>query len=399
MEEKIKILIVEDSKFQAYNLQKILESRSNYQIEIVDNGLKALEMISKERFHIVITDWVMPGIEGPELIKRTREINQSYVYFILLTAKDSHNAIISGIDAGADDFLSKPYNEGELLARIRSGERIIKLEKKLEEKNRMLEAINRRMREDLEAAARFQKSLLPDKSKKIPGIKFDWYYKPSTELAGDIFNIFSIDEDNTAFYLIDVCGHGVSSALMAVTLHREFLPDPETTTLLVEKNKKNGELIIKSPSKVAEILNSQFQIEKNIQHYFTFVYGILNIKTKLLKYVSAGHPGFVHIPKVGKPGVVEGSDFPIGFVEKPDYKERELRLNSGDRIIVYSDGAFETKNSNNTEFGLERLVETLSKSKESDLTTSINHLVEKISEWNASDYFEDDVSILGLEIE
>ncbi len=398
MENRIKILIVEDSQFQAIGLKDILEKEGKYEIKIANNGENALKLISKERFHIVITDWVMPEMEGPELIKKARERVNKYIYFILLTAKDSKNDLIEGINAGADDFLSKPFNREELLARVRAGERIIKLENKLEEKNRILEIVNKRMKDDLDAAAQFQKSLLPDKTKEIPGIDFYWYYKPSTELAGDIFNIFQIDENNIGFYLIDVSGHGVSAALMAVTLYREFLPNPDLSTLLITQNENMKNVIIRSPGEVAKILNSQYKLNNNISHYFTFIYLILDKSKNVVKYVSAGHPGFIYIPGKGDIKIIQESDFPIGFVDEVNYNEYELKVNKGDRIIIYSDGVIEVKDKNNNDFGTERLIMALDETKNLELKSNIENVVKKISEWNGKPYFDDDVSILGVEI-
>jgi sigma-B regulation protein RsbU (phosphoserine phosphatase) len=134
----MKILIAEDDAISRKILQTIL-TKDGYDVIAVEDGLKALESLQKEVPDMVITDWMMPDLDGVQLSHQVRELNlPSYVYIILLTALTDKQRIIEGLDAGADDYVTKPYDKTELLSRVKAGERVIQLEKTLLQKNQEL---------------------------------------------------------------------------------------------------------------------------------------------------------------------------------------------------------------------------------------------------------------------
>jgi diguanylate cyclase (GGDEF)-like protein len=129
----MKILIVEDDLMQRRFLQVLL-TQSGREVITAADGEAAWEMLQKERIQIVITDWMMPVLSGPELIKRIRATNlPHYTYLVLLTSKSTQNSIVEGLKAGADDYLIKPFDRNELMARLAIAERILKLEERLEQ--------------------------------------------------------------------------------------------------------------------------------------------------------------------------------------------------------------------------------------------------------------------------
>jgi len=134
----MRILIAEDDNISRKILQTVLTKDGN-DVIAVEDGLKALEWLQKETPDMLITDWMMPDLDGLELCRRVRALNLSgYVYIILLTALTEKKRIIEGLDAGADDYVTKPYDRTELLARARAGKRVIQLEKSLRQKNKEL---------------------------------------------------------------------------------------------------------------------------------------------------------------------------------------------------------------------------------------------------------------------
>jgi diguanylate cyclase (GGDEF)-like protein len=129
--ETYPILIAEDDPISRRLLEKILV-KEGFAVTVVENGRKALDLIRKQFFPIVLTDWQMPEMEGPELCRSIREENPDrYVFIILLTSRGSKDDIISGLGAGADDYLTKPFHYAELVARIKTGIRILELETSL----------------------------------------------------------------------------------------------------------------------------------------------------------------------------------------------------------------------------------------------------------------------------
>ncbi len=138
----MKILIAEDEKTSRKILERTL-TKVGHDVEAVEDGLEALESIRKEVPDVLITDWMMPNLDGVELCRRVRSLNlSSYLYVILLTALTQKENIIQGLDAGADDYIAKPFDRTELLARVRAGQRVVQLEKSVRESEERFRAIS-----------------------------------------------------------------------------------------------------------------------------------------------------------------------------------------------------------------------------------------------------------------
>jgi two-component system, cell cycle response regulator len=136
---RLPVLIVEDSVFSRKLLEHAL-SGDPYSLLFAENGSGALQLFKEHRPAIVITDWMLPDCSGPELCHRIRtDSADSYTYIILLTSMTEKKDIVKGLSSGADDYLTKPFDPGELLARIGVGRRIIGLHREIDAKNKLLE--------------------------------------------------------------------------------------------------------------------------------------------------------------------------------------------------------------------------------------------------------------------
>ena len=140
MTHRFPILIVEDNRLTREFLEETIRRAGN-EVFSVENGKQALELLSNKMFPIILMDWMMPEMDGLELCKEIRKnskVLSNYVYIIMLTGKDSSDDIITGLEAGADDYLTKPFNQAELIARINTGKRILEMEKSLKRANEEL---------------------------------------------------------------------------------------------------------------------------------------------------------------------------------------------------------------------------------------------------------------------
>ena len=296
----MKVLIAEDDSVSRMVLRKALE-KWGHSVYAAEDGAVAWKLFEQEEFPLVISDWMMPEIDGLELVRRIRSRQQSgYVYAILLTARSQKEDIVAGMEAGADDFVTKPFHHAELHARICAGERILQLEQKLAARNQELEALNalvvsanERMKRDLEAAAKIQEALLPTVIPQVPEVIFAWAFKPCDELAGDILNIIRLDEKHVAVYVLDVSNHGVPAALLAVTLSRLMSPMMHQSQLLKQfaPGEKGYRLV--PPSEVAAQLNRQFQMQPSSSQYFTILYAVLNLETHEFVCKQVIHARFI----------------------------------------------------------------------------------------------------------
>ena len=394
----MKILVAEDDRVQRALLRKILEKWDHKVTETAD-GVEALSEIEKGDHSILITDWIMPNMDGIELVRKIRSIPKGeYIYIIIMTYKTEKDDMVKGMEAGADDFIAKPIDMGELKVRLRAGERIVRLEQKLSLQNSQLQAANAEMRMNMEAAVKIQESLLPEELPETKGVAFAWRYRPFHDLAGDILNIFQLDDKHLGFYILDVSGHGVAAALLAVSLSRMLTPGLNRSSLLWRRQKNGHGYEISTPLYVAEQLNKQFQLNEKNQQFFTFAYGIFNAENSEFKYVSAGHPGLIVISNNKKPNCMHVDSFPIGFVETPAYEEQVIKLNPGDRLYLYSDGLIENPNPEGKLFNIERILKSLQELKSESLEQSLEGLLLALEVWCESVRFADDVTLLAMEV-
>jgi two-component system chemotaxis response regulator CheY len=137
----MKILIVEDESIFRQMVKKYL-LEAGYDVVEAEDGLSAWELFQREPFHLVITDWMMPGLNGPELVQKIRTGTQkNYTYIIMLTAMGDKDNVVLGLESGADEYLTKPFNSRELVARVASGMRILKLEEQLMQAHQQMEIL------------------------------------------------------------------------------------------------------------------------------------------------------------------------------------------------------------------------------------------------------------------
>lgn len=141
-EKRFRLLLVEDEPTQRMMLERQL-TRAGYVVDTAENGAEALHKILEGQYQILLTDWDMPGMDGPTLCKRVREAKLStYVYILLLTGHLTTDDVVVGLGAGADDYVKKPANQAELLARLSAGSRIVTLEQSLREANEKIQLLS-----------------------------------------------------------------------------------------------------------------------------------------------------------------------------------------------------------------------------------------------------------------
>lgn len=384
------ILIVEDARDQRMILSVVLKKQGHRVFEASD-GVEALNMLaSHPHIRIVISDWMMPNMDGIELCEAIRSSQIGYyVYFMLLTGKSDRQAMLEGINRGADDFINKPVDFDELSARLNAGIRIIELKAALENKIQTIE-------KDLESAAETQARLLSEPA-KIHNVEFNWYFKPSRILGGDMFGYQPLDSEIISFYQLDVAGHGIPSALFSFSLNNT-LREGGRGSIIKQSLSEPPYYRVNDPDQVLVSLNEQFQAQPEAMHYFTIAYGIINSRTGAVTMAQAGHPPSLWLKSSS--GAVEKitcSGVPIGMMPSMTYENVTVQLQPGDRLFLYSDGVTECENSEGAMFGEARLVALLEDTFSDSIEAVIGRVEQDIINWTGADVFEDDVTYLILE--
>lgn len=263
--------------------------------------------------------------------------------------------------------------------------------------NDSLKESRARMKNDLEAAARLQRSLLPSALPEFGRIEVRWTFRPCDELAGDFINVIPLDDDHVAIYVVDVMGHGVAASLLSVAIARSLTSRVSSSSILVRKDKSIGHRIV-APGEVAKELNRRFPMEEQNGLSFTMLYGVLNLRTLVYRYISAGHDPVIVIRESGRSYVPEASGLTIGWVDDAKFTEQEVQLSPGDRFYLYSDGIPEAMDGELQQFTRERAVEHLAAGHQQTLEKTVEGLAGCVEAWCGPQGPLDDVSLLGVEI-
>ncbi|MCK5894572.1 MAG: SpoIIE family protein phosphatase [Endozoicomonadaceae bacterium] len=392
------ILIVEDARDQRFILSTFIR-KLGYVAHEAEDGRQALSYIeANPQIPIVISDWVMPEMDGIELCQtiRGRDLGR-YIYFVLLTGNQDNDAVVQGMSIGADDFLHKPINFRELEVRLKAGVRIIELERTLEERNKELAGAFKIIKQDLESAAKTQAELLVQPT-TIDKVSFDWFFKPSKIIGGDMFGYFSLSDEHVAFYQLDVAGHGIPSALFSFSMNNLMGDNTGKTSLLRETIAEAPYYRILDPHEVLGCLNERFQTTVESMLYFTMVYGVIHTPTGKLSISHAGHPPAMWMKSdLGETDFVEGEGVPVGMVPGITYETKNLQLTKGDRLFLYSDGIVECENNQGDMFGQDKLKNLLKESQTLPMNDVIVSVQNQIEDWQGHGQFEDDVTYLIME--
>jgi len=393
----MQVLIADDDPVARHLLRRTLESW-NYTVTAVENGDRAWEVFLCGDYSLVILDWVMPGLSGPELVQRIRNAPRpSYVYTLLLTASNDPQEFIQGLTAGADDFLVKPLVPEVLRARLRSGERILRLEQTLLENNRRLEERNREMQADLRMACELQQALLPQGYPSFPPglppersrLRFFDRYRPTSAVGGDLFDVIALGDFRAGVLICDVQGHGVRAAMgtamiRALLEHIRRLAD-EPAHFLEELNRELVGITRKS----------------HMSMEISAFYGLIDLAASQMQYVSAAHPEPVLsraqevrlLPQPASP-----TSPPLGRLEHVFYPHGTVKLEAGDRLVLYTDGLIQAFNPSDESFGQERLCQAIRTRREIRCAPMLDEILTEVTNFTQGRDFSDDVCLVAAEI-
>ncbi|KAA9002105.1 response regulator [Paenibacillus spiritus] len=348
----MRILIVDDNPTNIIIIREILK-KEDYRNIVTESSardmlkrLGADRQISSERpwksdVDLILLDMMMPEMDG---IEACRIIQQHEVLrdipIIMVTAVGDSKKLAEALDAGAVDYVTKPINKVELMARIRLALRL-KQEKDWHKER------DQRIQDELKLAALVQNAVLSLPIEE-PEFQVHALYQPSYELAGDLYSWYPLGDGRYGVVLLDMMGHGISSSLFCMFI-ASVLKD--TVTTFVE------------PAKVVQELNRRFNqlyIENQlIQYYFTAIYMVIDTRLKWIDYVNAGHPPALFFEDGReRPVLLESNSHPVGLFDRIEIQPQTLTYEGEGHLTLYTDGLLEMAEGgqeDQLEFLIERL--------------------------------------------
>ncbi|ABV37550.1 response regulator receiver modulated serine phosphatase [Shewanella sediminis HAW-EB3] len=387
--EGLSVLVVEDTHSERCFITHLLEMMG-LKVTSCSSGEEAIESYQQEKADMIISDWRMPGMTGPELCQYLKNIDPS-LYIILLTANNQTKHTVIGIESGADDFLTKPFIPSILKARVLAGARIVNMQRQLENRNSELntsltkeQAYLQQIQKDIDSAAKLQGSLLPTSSTLQNGWKLATQFQPAQELAGDIFQCLEIDDSHLGFYLLDVTGHGIAASMQSFTLAQRLSCNSCDWASL-------------DPALIVTQLNADFEDPEHSGRFATLVLGVVNTTSGKVKLTIAGHP----LPILIKGDETEVMDLisgiPLGIDSHYHYEFNTFLLSPEQQLLLYSDGLYECRHPSFGEFGQQRLINSCSKAHQLKPESLLHYLAHAIDLWQEK-VPQDDISMMLLSV-
>jgi len=240
---------------------------------------------------------------------------------------------------------------------------------------------------DLQAAAGIQQSLLPKCCLTRANLRLAWKFEPSGQVGGDIFNLCEPSPGRLAVYMLDVCGHGVSAAMISVTVSQflQSLGAPE-----------GGAGAFPEPAAVLNRLNREFPFER-FDSYFTIIFVDIDLYSGEMRYSCAGHPPPILLPRAGDPEVLKQHGPVIGLDEDAAFDQHRRRLRPGDRLVLYTDGLAAVANGAGELFGRQRLHAALQAARREPIARLADRVYDTVKGFGGGRRPEDDLSLMVLE--
>jgi phosphoserine phosphatase RsbU/P len=379
----ITVLLVDDQAIVAASVERMLAGEKDIVFHYCKDPTQAIRQAVEISPTVILQDLVMPEIDGLTLVKFFRAHPKlKDVPLIVLSSKEEAVTKAEAFAVGANDYLVKLPDKVELIARIRYHSKgYINLLQRNEAYEALLKS-QQALASELAKAAEHVISILPAPISE-GSIRTEWRLFPSAQLGGDAFGYHWIDEDNFSIYLLDVCDHGVGSALLAVSalnvLRSQALPNTDFT----------------KPDQVLAGLNGTFQMPDHNDMFFTIWYGVYNKKTGELRFASAGHPPAMLISSSGSVEKMMTNNFIVGGLPDTAYSCNGVTVRKPATMYVFSDGVYEIHKKDGAMWSMEEMYRYL-QNPGVEPEQEIDTLYRLCQEMSGSTVLDDDFSMLKV---
>ncbi len=385
-----RVLVVDDSTVNLKLLAAILGT-AGLETTLASDAESALRIARERPPDVALLDVMMPGRSGYELCAEMKAIPElAEVPVIFLSALNETEDKLRGLALGAADYIGKPFDGAEVVARVQTHLRLRRLQVELEQANRELQRRSRQMEDDLHAAAEVQRAFLPRPGLDLPGLRLAWSFRPCSSVGGDLAVAVPLPNHQVALWVLDVSGHGVPAALVAASVAQSLMP---SAGLVVGSGPHGPESA--SPERVLMALDTEYPIER-FDRFFTLAYVLVDADRRAVRSCSAGHPPPVLVRADGSIEELHEGGGIVGL-GLGDYEGADYPFLPGDRIVLYTDGIVEHGPVGGAAFGPGRLLQTLSATRDLPLAESLAQVEAAVTAFGQGAPPRDDSTLLAVE--
>jgi serine phosphatase RsbU (regulator of sigma subunit) len=387
-----KILVVDDQRANVTLLEGMLRIAGYTSVDSTTDPNEVCELYRRNRYSLILLDLQMPVTDGFQVMAGLKEIEQDgYLPVLVITAQPEHK--LRALEAGAKDFVSKPFDFAELRARVHNILQVRLLHLGLEETVRELERSRELIRlktleererseQELALAEETQKSLLPRCVPQFENYRICAYNAPTRYVGGDFYDFLQLGSGDWMGVLADVSGKGMPAALLSSmvlgALSMEFHAGTEPREVLARVNR--------------------LLCEKSLPGQFVTLFLLLQNSQGIGQFISAGHnPTYVFRAATGKIQMLLSDAFFLGMFEEATYESRPFQLAIGDIVVVFSDGVTDAQNPEREMFGEDRLLEVIRYEAPSGGHAIKNKLLKAIEAFTQGTPQRDDITFVVFE--
>jgi serine phosphatase RsbU (regulator of sigma subunit) len=374
-----RLVVIDDNPSDAQLIHRLL-SREGYEVSYAHSGEAGLAMLAESPADCVLVDFRMPGMDGYEVCRRIKaEGKLQNIPVIMLTGADSAQNLVAGLDAGADDFVTKSAEMEVLLARVRAALRVKASQDRIVEQAAELRRLNERFNKDLQFAKRVQEALLPERHFSTARTEIRSAYIPSETLSGDFYDYF-VERGNLYLFLADVSGHGLPSAIL-VSLLKSFLHSEAA-----DAQSLAGFMTRLNSFMLGATLPSQYATAQLLR---------IEEERMRLSFANAAHPPFVLLQQGReKAEIREVPGNMLGVLPVVSFEEHQMQLQPGDLLFAYTDGLTDRRAASGEFFDIETVVEILRSMRDADLGEIHDRILAEVSRFEGTEEYNDDIAFV-----
>ncbi len=372
MREPPLILIVDDNPANV----EILEMRllaNHYDIITATDGEMGLAMAVEKHPDLILLDIMMPKMDGLEVCRRLKgDPSLPFMPIILVTAKSESKDVVAGLEAGGDEYLTKPVDHAALVARVKSMLRIKLLHDTVLEQST-------RLKKQLKTATKIQSLFWPEIPELEAGGHIWAVSVPATYVGGDLYDVISLPDESILAYVADVSDKGVPAALIMAAL---------STKIRSESRIQNeiDELLV-------SINNSLYNLISEEGFFATIVLVKYWPVSGKMQLALGGHLQPLWIVEDGIGNMPQLSGISLGIMPNAHFEKKEITLSPGESVLLFTDGLTEAENEGKELFGNERLVRYIKDKKGTHIGKG---LLDEIRKWRGNANVNDDLTLLEI---
>ena len=371
------VMIVDDTES---NIDILVEALGDdFNLQVAMDGETALKAVAHKTPDLILLDIMMPGIDGFEVCRRLKADPETQkIPVIFLSALDEAGDKVRGLQLGAVDYIAKPFQPEEVIARVNTHLTIHRLSREVQHQRDELE-------HELQVVSQLQRDLLPERLPQVHGLKLAVHYETSRYAGGDYYDFLELSEGLLAVLVADAEGHSAPAAVMMAM------------TCALFRSCSTG---LDEPDRMLSFINENL-CKVNKESFVTAVYAVYNTARRMLKIACAGHP----LPILYRLSEKSAAEIPcdsvllMGLSPYAEVPVTEVALHPGDRLLFYTDGVTDRFNASQERYGTNRLLQQFSDTVPHDPEVILKGIIDDLSRFTGGCPAGDDQAILVIVVD